>query len=91
VPRLAITTAYEHHLKYNLSGYPKVQAGWQPNLCSQMTMISDFFDALRTRRSYREPMELRQIARMMWDMMGTDLHPVLTRNFLQIISRLSKY
>lgn len=90
VPRLAVTTAYEHHLKYNLSGYPKVQAGWQPNLCSQMTMISDFFDALRTRRSYREPLELRQIARMMWGMMGTDLHPVLTRSFLQIISRLIK-
>jgi HD-GYP domain-containing protein (c-di-GMP phosphodiesterase class II) len=90
VPRLAVTTAYEHHLKYNVTGYPKVQADWQPNLCSQMTMISDFFDALRTRRSYREPMELRQIARMMWNMMGTDLHPVLTRNFLQIISRLTK-
>jgi HD-GYP domain-containing protein (c-di-GMP phosphodiesterase class II) len=89
VPRLAITTAYEHHLKYNLSGYPAVQAGWQPNLCSQMTMISDFFDALRTRRSYREPMKLRRIARMMWDMMGTDLHPVLTRNFLKILSRLA--
>jgi response regulator RpfG family c-di-GMP phosphodiesterase len=55
-----------------------------------MTMISDFFDALRTRRSYREPVELRKIARMMWNMMGTDLHPVLTRNFLQIISRLIK-
>jgi len=53
-----------------------------------MTMISDFFDALRTRRSYREPMELRQIARMMWNMMGTELHPVLTRNFLKIISRM---
>jgi HD-GYP domain-containing protein (c-di-GMP phosphodiesterase class II) len=90
VPRLAVTTAYEHHLKYNLSGYPKVQAGWQPNLCSQLTMISDFFDALRTRRSYREPMELRKIARLMWNMMGTDLHPGLTRNFLQIIARLIK-
>ena len=90
VPRLAVTTAYEHHLKYNLSGYPQVQAGWQPNLCSQLTMISDFFDALRTRRSYRDPIELRRIARMMWDMMGTDLHPVLTRNFLQILSRLTK-
>lgn len=88
VPRLAVTTAYEHHLKYNLSGYPQVQAGWQPNLCSQMTMISDFFDALRTRRSYREPLELRQIARIMWDMMGNELHPVLTKNFLQILSRL---
>ena len=90
VPRLAVTTAYEHHLRYNLSGYPAVPSDWQPNLCSQLTMISDFFDALRTRRSYREPMELRQIARMMWDMMGTSLHPVLTRNFLQIIARLSK-
>ena len=90
VPRLAVTTAYEHHLKYNLSGYPRVEAGWQPNLCSQMTMISDFFDALRTRRSYREPVELRKIARMMWNMMGTDLHPTLTRNFLQILSRLIK-
>jgi len=55
-----------------------------------MTMISDFFDALRTRRSYREPMELRLIARMMWNMMGTELHPVLTRNFLQILSRMTK-
>jgi HD-GYP domain-containing protein (c-di-GMP phosphodiesterase class II) len=55
-----------------------------------MTMISDLFDALRTRRSYHNPMELRQIARMMWDMMGTDLHPVLTRNFLRILSRLTK-
>jgi HD-GYP domain-containing protein (c-di-GMP phosphodiesterase class II) len=90
VPRLAVTTAYEHHLKYNLSGYPKVQTGWQPNLCSQMTMISDFFDALRTRRSYREPLKLRAIARMMWSMMGKELHPVLTRNFLHILSRLIK-
>lgn len=90
VPRLAVTTAYEHHLRYDLSGYPQVQAGWQPNLCSQMTMISDFFDALRTRRSYRAPLELRQIARMMWDMKGTHLHPVLTKNFLQILARLAK-
>ena len=47
VPRLAVIAAYEHHLKFNLSGYPKVSPGWQQNLCSHMTMISDFFDALR--------------------------------------------
>jgi HD-GYP domain-containing protein (c-di-GMP phosphodiesterase class II) len=89
VPRLAVTAAYEHHLKYNTTGYPSVQSGWQPNLCSQMTMISDFFDALRTRRSYREPMELSTIAAMMQERAGTDLHPGLTRNFLRIISRLA--
>jgi HD-GYP domain-containing protein (c-di-GMP phosphodiesterase class II) len=85
VPRMAVITAYEHHLKFNLTGYPKVAPGWQQNLCSHMTMISDFFDALRTRRSYREPMELNEISGMMLGMMGTDLHPALTRNFLRII------
>jgi len=89
VPRLAIIAAYEHHLKFNLTGYPKVSGNWQQNLCSHMTMISDFFDALRTRRSYREPFELQQIAGMMQDMMGTELHPALTKNFLRIISGLN--
>lgn len=86
VPRLAVITAYEHHLKFNLSGYPNVSPDWQQNLCSHMTTISDIFDALRTRRSYHEPMELQQIVGIMLDMMGTDLHPALTRNFLRIIS-----
>ena len=88
VPRLAIIAAYEHHMRYNLTGYPPVPEGWQLNLCSQMTMISDFFDALRTRRTYREPMDLRSIAGIMLDMTGTDFHPALTRNFLTILSRL---
>jgi HD-GYP domain-containing protein (c-di-GMP phosphodiesterase class II) len=47
------------------------------------------FDAMRTRRSYREPMELRQISGMMESMMGSDLHPQLTSNFLNIISGLA--
>jgi HD-GYP domain-containing protein (c-di-GMP phosphodiesterase class II) len=90
IPRIAVITAYEHHIKYNLSGYPKVARNWQLNLCSNMTMISDFFDALRTRRPYREPMPLPEIAAMMEGMMGTDLHPALTRNFLRIIAGLIK-
>jgi HD-GYP domain-containing protein (c-di-GMP phosphodiesterase class II) len=90
VPRLAAIAAYEHHLKFNLKGYPRVASSWQQNLCSHMTAISDFFDALRTRRSYREPVELNEIAKMMYGMMGTDLHPGLTKNFLRIISRLTK-
>lgn len=88
VPRLAISTAFEHHMKFNFNGYPKVPPGWQQNLCSQMTNISDVFDALRTRRPYREPVELKDIARIMLNIIGTDLHPVLTRNFLKIISQL---
>lgn len=90
VPRLAVVAAYEHHTKFNLCGYPRVTAGWQQNLCSHMTMISDFFDALRTRRPYREPVSLPDISAMMHGMIGTDLHPALTRNFLRIIEELDE-
>ncbi len=43
IPRLAVIVAFEHHLKFNLSGYPSVNTSWQQNICSHMTAISDFF------------------------------------------------
>jgi len=88
VPRLAVVTAFEHHLRYDLSGYPRVQENWQQNLCSQLTTISDVFDALRTNRSYRMGMAVEKISNIMLEMAGTELHPVLTRNFLLLLHRL---
>ncbi|QWV94793.1 HD domain-containing protein [Geomonas oryzisoli] len=90
VPRMAVIAAYEHHAKFNLTGYPDLSASWRLNLSSHLTMVSDFFDATRTRRSYREPLELDQITTMMLDMSGTELHPVLTRNFFQIVEGVKK-
>jgi len=88
VPRLAVVTAYEHHMRYDGSGYPKVSRPWQQHLVSQMTTISDFFDALRTHRSYRESLTLDAVAGIMLEQAGTSLHPSLTRNFLTAISQL---
>jgi len=85
VPRLAAIAAFEHHARFDLSGYPALPADWRLNLCSHLTMISDFFDATRTRRSYREPLDLDQVTGMMLGMAGRELHPVLTRNFVRIL------
>ena len=90
VPHLAIIAAYEHHLKYDFSGYPAVPDAWQQNLCSQMTTVSDFFDALRTKRPYRGAMEMEKISTIMLEIAGTELHPILTKNFLKIMDRLSE-
>ena len=86
VPRLAIVNAFEHHLRYDLSGYPKVPPVWKQNICSQMTTISDFYDAMRTPCSYREALDQDVIKNCMLDILGSHLHPALTHNFLQIIS-----
>ncbi len=90
IPRLAVITAYEHHLRYDQNGYPEVPKNWQQHLCSQMTTISDFFDALRTNRSYRVGMDLNKIAAIMLEEAGTALHPLLTRNLLKAVQQLDQ-
>jgi len=89
IPRLAVVTAFEHHLKFNHDGYPKVPSGWQQNLCSQITTISDFFDAMHTKRSYRKSLEVVEVASIMQSVMGVELHPFLTKNFFHILDGLS--
>ncbi|MBW6509556.1 MAG: HD domain-containing protein [Desulfuromonadales bacterium] len=85
VPQIAILTAFEHHMRYDMTGYPTPPSTWQLNLCSQMTMISDTFDALRTRRAYNEPWDLPRISGRMLEVAGSQLNPCLTMNFLKLL------
>ena len=52
IPRLAVVTAFEHHMRYDGKGYPKTRRPWTMNICSHMTAISDTYDAMRTHRTY---------------------------------------
>ncbi|MDX2494011.1 MAG: HD domain-containing protein [Desulfuromusa sp.] len=90
VPRLAVVTAYEHHMSYDNTGYPKTAHPWQQHICSQMTAISDTYDAMRTHRAYEDSLETDQIISIMLDLAGNKLHPQLTYSFLQILSDLDK-
>jgi len=87
IPKLAVITAFEHHMKFNYAGYPEAPKGWKQNLCSQITTISDHFDAMRTRRSYRNALETEQVISFMSDKLGSELHPGLTKNFFKILKR----
>jgi HD-GYP domain-containing protein (c-di-GMP phosphodiesterase class II) len=88
IPPLAVVVAYEHHMQYDNSGYPQVPKDWRQNICSQMTTISDFFDAMRTKRIYRDALETKIIADQMAKISGTSLNPVLTKNFLILIEKM---
>ncbi len=90
VPQLAVVAAYEHHMKYNLTGYPTAKKDWQQHLCSHMTTIADIFDALRTKRAYREAMEAGRVRQMLGDLSGDELHPGLTSTFLQMIDEATE-
>lgn len=87
IPRLAVFSAYEHHMKYDRTGYPKPPQGWQLNISSQMTMISDTFDALRTRRSYKNVWDFSKVSGLLLSLSGTQLNPDLTLSFLKMLAQ----
>ena len=90
IPRLAVVTAFEHHMRYDGTGYPKTSRPWQQNLCSYMTAISDTYDAMRTHRSYEEALSRDQIVNIMLDLAGSKLHPQLTCSFLRVLGHLDR-
>ncbi len=90
VPKIAVITAFEHHMRYDQTGYPRTAAGWKLSLCSQMTMISDTFDALRTRRIYKDSWDFPKISGHMLNLGGTQLNPELTLNFLNVLRKMEE-
>ncbi len=91
IPYLAIINAYEHHMGFDGNGYPaETTKKRNLSICSHMTTISDIYDALRTRRSYKEPMTFSRIQQIMNDSIGKSLHPQLTRSFLNAMSQVDQ-
>ena len=83
VPELAVVVAYEHHVRYDGGGYPKVPQGWKLNLASRICQIADVYDALRTDRPYRAGMPPEKILKIMKGDSGTYFDPELLTVFLE--------
>jgi HD-GYP domain-containing protein (c-di-GMP phosphodiesterase class II) len=84
--RLAPLMAFEHHLKYDCSGYPAVRFGEKKqHIFSQIIAIADFFDALRSHRPYRKSMEIKDIIALMKKGSGSDFNPYLINNFIGLL------
>jgi HD-GYP domain-containing protein (c-di-GMP phosphodiesterase class II) len=84
---LAIQVAYEHHMKYDLTGYPKPKYRHSINIISQLTSISDFYDALVTKRPYRKPLTHEEAIQLIYWKAGTDFNPKLVSNFIETLSK----
>ena len=52
--KLAATVAYEHHEKWDGTGYPNQLQGEEINIAGRITAIADVFDALGSDRVYKK-------------------------------------
>ena len=77
---------YEHHVRFDHSGYPRVRYPEEIHPVSFMTQIADVYDALRTYRPYRPGLEKETALGILWQGRGTEFHPLYFDNFLQLLS-----
>lgn len=87
IPKLAVLSALEHHIRFDGSGYPQIGGGYRTNIVSQMITIADVFDAMRSRRPYKEPAPLGAILQILSAEKGVTFNPVLVDNFLRLLAR----
>jgi HD-GYP domain-containing protein (c-di-GMP phosphodiesterase class II) len=77
---------FEHHLKYDGSGYPQLAGGRRPGLISRILTIADVFDALTAPRIYR-PKAFSPDMALSWmlERAGTDFDPILLKVFCNML------
>lgn len=81
-----VVTAFEHHLKFDLSGYPKLVWKRNVNLFSKIITVADFYDALARPRVYRQyPFLSEKILGMMLEQSGKDFDPALVKIFVNMM------
>ncbi|MGB4705458.1 MAG: HD-GYP domain-containing protein [Candidatus Saccharicenans sp.] len=86
LPVSAIQVAMEHHIKEDLSGYPRFRMKNDLNLYSRIVKICDFFDAITTKRVYRKKTFTRAEAlSLMLENIGTEFNPVILKAFVQMM------
>jgi len=86
VPYRSMIAAYEHHMKRDLTGYPKSLRPRTPSIFSQVIAVADGFDAATSRRVYNTvPMQPDSVLHEMLNNPRRGLDPVVVKAFINLL------
>lgn len=77
------TIIYEHHVRYDHSGYPSLEGALHP--LSLIVSVADAYDALTTLRVYQKPFQPVEAVRILKDLSGKHFDPSLIKAFEEMI------
>lgn len=82
--RMAEDMAVYHHEKWNGSGYPSHLAGEDIPFCARVMAVVDVFDALTSRRVYKDAFPIEKALNIMEESSGSHFDPTIVSVFLSI-------
>ncbi len=80
---IAAIVAYEHHEKWDGTGYPMKKRGEEISVYGRITAIIDVYDALSNKRCYKEAWSQSEIMEYISDQKGKQFDPKLVEIFLE--------
>jgi HD-GYP domain-containing protein (c-di-GMP phosphodiesterase class II) len=85
LPYRAMVVAHEHHMKLDLTGYPRPVRPRTMSMFSKIVAVADGFDAATSRRSYQTtPMSPAQVMLEMRDNPRRGMDPVVVKAFINL-------
>jgi putative two-component system response regulator len=81
--QVGIELAENHHEKWNGKGYPFGRIARAIPLSGRITRLADVFDALSTRRRYKDAFSFEQSAKIIIEDRGTDFDPDVADSFIE--------
>ena len=84
---LAAAVAHEHHIMINGHGYPKRHYDRDCHKASKLVHVCDVFDALRTRRPYRDAWESARVLTYIEERAGTEFEPEAATAFVTMMRK----
>ncbi|MGH7233042.1 MAG: HD-GYP domain-containing protein, partial [Nitrospiraceae bacterium] len=86
MPGRMASAAFEHHMNYDFSGYPKLSVPWTQSLTGRILTIADCYDAMTSARVYRrEPLAPEKVLKIMFSKSGQSFDPVLLKLFVNCV------
>ncbi|HXX54338.1 MAG TPA: HD domain-containing phosphohydrolase, partial [Thermodesulfovibrionales bacterium] len=78
--------AFEHHLNYDMTGYPKISKPISLDFYSKIVSLADQYDAMTSSRVYsRNPLAPDKALSIMMERAGRELDPILFKFFINMI------
>lgn len=86
--QLAAEIAHTHHEKHDGSGYPKGISGDQIPLSGKITAVADVFDALTTKRPYKDAWPIDRAIKEIQRCSGSHFDPIVVSAFTEALPRI---
>ncbi len=85
---LAVAVAYEHHIWENgRGGYPHTRWPRRCHFASRLVHVCDLYDALSTKRPYREAWAQDRALEMLREVSGVEVDASMVEAFAQLLAR----